>query len=151
MLEAACSFDILFVTQHSQFELETCIAGHFPLEGCGFLLGQHSRGIAWVTHVYTVINTDKCLSSFAISYADEARIYRIAKREALSVLAVFHSHPSGDLTLSKADLVSLQDSPLPWIVCCLTSGHQGELKVVGYTPRTALPIPIRVRSDGVTH
>ncbi|MDQ2686199.1 MAG: Mov34/MPN/PAD-1 family protein, partial [Thermoproteota archaeon] len=49
-------------------------------------------------------------------------IYKIAEKKGLSVIGVFHSHPSDPIP-SETDKVYMQINPVPWIIRSTTTNE----------------------------
>lgn len=80
-------------------------------EMCGFLTVNSERR----QEFHRMTNRSAEPDRFWISRADAARFMRKASRDNLTVLGFVHSHRS-DLRLSCEDQISLDASPIPWIV-----------------------------------
>jgi proteasome lid subunit RPN8/RPN11 len=87
-----------------------------PLEACGFLLGppQDSHPIA--TELLLLRETSQRRGSFSIPDHELRRVAAYAEDHRLRILALFHSHPSGDPTLSPGDRAALRYSAWPWAI-----------------------------------
>jgi proteasome lid subunit RPN8/RPN11 len=92
-----------------------CDQAH-PLEACGFLLGslEHSHPLA--TEILLHCETSRRRGSFSIPDHEIRRVAAYAEDRGLRILALFHSHPSGDATLSPRDCAALRYSAWPWAI-----------------------------------
>ena len=93
-----------------------------PREACGFLLGQH-RGTRIVASESVIAggSSSDC-DGFEIPDHELSRVRAYAEDRGLRVVALFHSHPSGDRSLSAADLAALRHSAWPWVIVTRTCG-----------------------------
>jgi len=65
----------------------------------------------------------------------------------LEIVALFHSHPSGDARLSAADRASLAHSRWPWVIVTRGPGRVAPA-LTGYRPGEARPMQIRIEPEG---
>jgi proteasome lid subunit RPN8/RPN11 len=82
---------------------------------------------------------------FAIPDYEQRRVERLARELFLKIVAVYHSHPSGDWELSLTDLKHLGRSKLLWIIVAWTK-EAGESvpRVAAYCPPSRAPIPVGI-------
>ena len=88
----------------------------YPLEACGFLLGSLEDVHPLATEILLHSETSRRRASFSIPDHELRRVASYAEDRGLRILAVFHSHPSGDATLSPGDRAALQYSAWPWAI-----------------------------------
>lgn len=62
-----------------------------PIEACGFLLGTNDH----VSRSLPVTNADKREDHFTFDPEEQWAAYKLAEREGLDIIGVYHSHPSG--------------------------------------------------------
>jgi len=87
-----------------QTQAERWLSQALPNEGCGFLLGQYTAEGAQVQQALGVANASASPTRFSMSGQDLYRIYSASEQGGLSLLAIFHSHPSGLPVPSATDL-----------------------------------------------
>ena len=91
-----------------QAEAEHC----YPNEGCGFVVGVGKKAIFMPAENVAETPNDQ----FVIDWRSYA-----AAEDAGEVLAVWHSHPSGDATASNLDRAGCEISELPWLISPIRS------------------------------
>ena len=114
-------------------------------EVCGFLLGTE-RSEEILLEACVLVPNAGPFSGFAITDEETERTQRLARDKRLSVLALFHSHPSGNLALSPMDKQALCRSSIPWIVVTPEENTNHQIGIYAYAPVTAQPIPILIRN-----
>jgi proteasome lid subunit RPN8/RPN11 len=92
-----------------------CEEAH-PMEACGFLLGAVQDGHAVATEIVVGRESAPERDRFAIPDHELRRMAAYAEDRGLRILALFHSHPSGDHTLSAGDRAALRHSAWPWVI-----------------------------------
>jgi proteasome lid subunit RPN8/RPN11 len=85
-------------------------------EACGFLLGPLRDSHLLVTEILLHRGPSQRRSSFSIPDHELRRANAYAEDRGLRILALFHSHPSGDATLSPGDRAALRYSAWPWAI-----------------------------------
>jgi proteasome lid subunit RPN8/RPN11 len=88
----------------------------YPHECCGLLLGSQDGSGGRVHRVLRTLNAVSRPGGFAIPDAEIDRGRFLAAQAGLSILALYHSHPSGATELSVADLAALEHTEWPWLV-----------------------------------
>jgi proteasome lid subunit RPN8/RPN11 len=117
--------------------LDAVCAAAYPLEACGFLLGEG----AWITGIAAVREAVQDRDSFEIPDHEVRRILAYARERGLGVRALFHSHPSGDNTLSAADRAALAYSAWPWVVVTREPELSG-IRLTGYSAVDGVPFEV---------
>ena len=115
-----------------------------PLETCGFLLGaarQLSLPIASEVLLSRIPPGER--ASFEIPDCELRRVCAYAQERGLHIMALFHSHPSGDLRLSESDRACLRYSEWPWVIITQSKGKAGVV-LTGYASADASSIKVRV-------
>jgi proteasome lid subunit RPN8/RPN11 len=115
-----------------------------PFESAGFLLGPATHRNE-TTHAgeIALLRPAAVRGEFEVSDHDLRRIETWAEDRHLTVVALFHSHPSGDRRLSTADRRSLGGSPWPWVIT--TRGQEfPAVELTAYAPGSAATIPCRI-------
>ena len=93
-----------------------------PIESCAILLGRREDSRFLLQEVVPTQNKESSIASFAIDEERLLEIYRIAEKKGLSVIGVFHSHPSDPIP-SETDKVYMQINPVPWIIRSTTTNE----------------------------
>lgn len=109
-------------------------------EVCGFLIGIPRGGLPFATELL-LSQAATAQDSFELSEFELRRAQAWAEERGLRIVALFHSHPSGDPALSAEDRASLAHSPWPWVI---VTRRRGGTALTGYAPRTGHPMTVRV-------
>jgi proteasome lid subunit RPN8/RPN11 len=97
-------------------QAEHWLSEALPNEGCGFLLGEHTTQGAQVQQVLGVANASASPTRFSMSAQALYHIYSASEQGKLSLLAVFHSHPTGDCLPSATDLAEARLPRLHYLI-----------------------------------
>jgi proteasome lid subunit RPN8/RPN11 len=110
----------------------------YPRECCGVLLGSRDGTHLIVQRVVSTVNAFNMVGGFAIPDHEMRRVRLLAAEAGLSIVAVFHSHPSGSTELSSNDRAALEHSEWPWVIVTENRTTQ-ELQFTWYSadPRAA--------------
>lgn len=86
--------------------IETHLESAYPNEACGFLLGTQSQRKRNITHLIEVENqsNENQRRRFVIDPLDYLKAERLATKEGLSLLGIYHSHPDHPAIPSVHDL-----------------------------------------------
>ncbi len=87
-------------------------------EAVGVLLGVRKA-----TSAVCLRNTAAGPTDFRVERAEWQRTENYAKRLNVNVVALYHSHPTGDLALSQADKAAITLSTVPWVVIAKVKGQ----------------------------
>ena len=71
-----------------------------PIESCGYLAGTDQL----ITTFYPMTNIDKSHEHFTFDPKEQFQVVKKARNDKLSILSVYHSHPSSPARLSKEDI-----------------------------------------------
>lgn len=104
-------------------------------ESVGVLIGVPG----FAASAIRLLNSTAGPGSFRIEAFELARASRYAARKNQQIVALYHSHPSGDLGLSDMDRRFLAQSRWPWLVIALA---ENGLQLCGYKPGTGKPLRI---------
>ena len=117
-MSTAINQDIL---KKIQYHLESA----YPHEACGFLLGTEQNKKRLITKSIDVDNksTENLRRRFVIDPLDYLKAERLALKEELKLLGIYHSHPDHPAIPSVHDLEFAQ----PFFSYFILSIHQGEL------------------------
>ncbi|GHO78154.1 hypothetical protein KSD_59250 [Ktedonobacter sp. SOSP1-85] len=102
-------------------QLHYAFEAAYPRECCGVLLGSRVGTRLIVHRVVSTLNAVSTVGGFAIPDHEMRRVRLLAAEADLSIVAVFHSHPSGSTELSRNDQAALEYSEWPWVV--VTENH----------------------------
>jgi proteasome lid subunit RPN8/RPN11 len=114
----------------------------FPLEVAGFLVGaRHGDEIA-ASEFVLARGAAGGRGEFNIPDHEWRRIEAWAHDRRLHIVALVHSHPSGDSRLSEADQAALRYSDWPWSV--VTRLSRTDMEFAAYRPGDVARLPCRV-------
>jgi proteasome lid subunit RPN8/RPN11 len=86
-----------------------------PLESCALLLGKEQKITDIVHDVVLLRNYDHSKYSFSMHPSDIFYAYQQANRSGLSVVGIFHSHPSLPRP-SQKDKKFMELNPIVWLI-----------------------------------
>ena len=112
--------------------MRTTFEQAFPDEAAGFLLGAASAGWAVVTDVFPA-RTSPGRGEFNITNQEITLARAWADDRRLDLLALFHTHPSGDSRLSATDRAGLAHSEWPWLIITRSVAPAG-IESTAYRP-----------------
>lgn len=108
---------LILETEHLEAVIRHAI-NEYPRECCGIFLGDASQGEWKVEKVLYAKNLAAAASQdrYLLDPMDRLRAEAEAKREALSVVGFYHSHPDHDVNFSKTDLENSEEYLMgePW-------------------------------------
>ena len=104
------------IATESSDALRRAIETAYPRECCGVLLGRSDAARMVVQRVVGTLNAVSAVGGFAIPDHEMRRVRLLAAEAGLSIVAVFHSHPSGSAELSSSDRAALEHSEWPWVI-----------------------------------
>ena len=87
-------------------------------EICGLLCGE-ANGKPIITKVISLQNCSGRESSFEIRYNELASYEQWTRQQGLEILAIYHSHPSGDLEPSFSDIRFMGAIKMPLVIFTL--------------------------------
>ena len=106
----------IVLAQKEKDKLVTHAISEQPSESCAMLFGK-KVGDNWnVKEVFLTQNIDDSQTNFTISPEELLKGYKIAEKNQLEVVGIFHSHPNSDAILSNTDKKFMQNNPVPWII-----------------------------------
>lgn len=103
-------------------ELENLVTENKPLESCAILLGQKIETDYKVLKAIPMKNRDISQIRFSAEEDKLFEIYKKAESESLSVVGIFHSHPSLPAP-SNTDKTYMEINPIPWIIKSTITGE----------------------------
>jgi proteasome lid subunit RPN8/RPN11 len=106
-----------------------------PLEAVGFLLGSPGQE-SFASEVALVRGAAGARGEFAVPDYELRRVRAWADDRNLGIVALFHSHRSGDARLSRADEAALRHSEWPWVIVTRAPGRSG-IRIAAYRPPDA--------------
>jgi [CysO sulfur-carrier protein]-S-L-cysteine hydrolase len=86
-----------------------------PIESCGYLAG--SQGV--ITEFYPMTNIDNSPEHFSFDPAEQFKVVKSARKDGLTLMSVYHSHPESPARLSQEDLRLLNDPRMVYIIVSL--------------------------------
>lgn len=101
-------------------EIEDNILLNKPYETCAILSGIKKDSELIVIKMQFMENKDKSEIKFRIDEDRLFKIYTNTESEKLSVIGIFHSHPSPPVP-SKTDMKYMEINPIPWIIKSTTT------------------------------
>lgn len=104
-------------------------SGDAGIEHCGFLVGQRVAETLHATRLVPVRNAAAAPGAFAIADAEVRRARRAAAARGESIVALVHTHPSGELALSRDDDSTRRFADLPWVTVVSRSNDAIEIQV----------------------
>lgn len=96
-----------------------------PIEACGFLMGSGGS----ITRSLPVTNADKREDHFTFDPEEQMAAYKLAEKEGLDIIGVYHSHPAHPARPSPEDVRLAHD---PSLLCVIVSLMEGERTVKGF-------------------
>lgn len=85
-------------------------------ERCGVLIGIRENDVITVKEVVEIENIADSPFLFEMSPEGLYRAWMDAERKGMDVVAVFHTHPTGNARPSAFDLEGLKQTGLPWVI-----------------------------------
>ncbi|MGX7678334.1 Mov34/MPN/PAD-1 family protein [Jatrophihabitans sp. DSM 45814] len=114
----------------------------FPLEVVGFLVGARHGDDMAASEFVLARGAAGGRGEFDIPDHEVSRIQAWAQDRRLHIVALVHSHPSGDSRLSETDQAALRYSDWPWSV--VTRVSRTGIEFAAYQPGDAARLPCRV-------
>lgn len=93
-------------------ELTAAARAALPNECCGFLAGTADA----VEAILPVVNELASPVAFRTEARSTLAAFRTMRDRGWDLLAVYHSHPTGDAVPSAADLRGNTYGPIPWVI-----------------------------------
>ena len=90
-----------------------------PYEACGLLAGNGSR----VTAAYRLTNAERSPVSYMMDSGEQFRVMKELRTEDLSMLAIYHSHPSSPAYPSSKDVSLAFYEDALYIIVSLAEGE----------------------------
>lgn len=102
--------------------LDQFVRVNHPYESCAILLGKREKNEFVIGEVVPAQNRDSSSIRFTIEDDRLFEIYKLADEKNLSVIGIFHSHPS-DAYPSNTDKFYMNLNPVPWIIKSTTKNE----------------------------
>jgi proteasome lid subunit RPN8/RPN11 len=101
----------------------------YPFEACGFLLGSEKNGVRNITKSIEAENksTENQRRRFVIDPLDYMRTEKLALKENLSLIGIYHSHPDEPAIPSLTDLEYAQPN-FSYFIFSIISGKLTDLQ-----------------------
>jgi proteasome lid subunit RPN8/RPN11 len=105
----------MIVNQTHLSFLDQLVKDSRPFESCAILLGKCDKGQYFVQEIIPTQNEESSEIRFTIDDNRLFEIYKLADDKNMSVIGIFHSHPSLPFP-SETDKVYMKINPVPWII-----------------------------------
>lgn len=105
---------VLSVSPDTLSKLAKFAKDALPLESCALLLGSEQHNTNFVHDVVMLRNYDRSKYSFSIQPDDLFFAYQYANELGLSIVGIFHSHPSLPFPSNK-DNKFMKLNPIVWL------------------------------------
>jgi proteasome lid subunit RPN8/RPN11 len=132
----------LVVAQRTADAVAAACQRALPLEAAGFLLGGR-YGADTVVADLVLCGSAGGQAEFGVPDHDLRRLDAYARDRRLQIVALFHSHPSGDRRLSATDRATLQYSAWPWVIAT-PIGPSAGVQLTAYRAGDAASMPCRI-------
>lgn len=118
---------MIYLTRPQLAEIVRHLAGAYPAEGCGLLLGRREAGEDRVEEVRPLANASGEGRSgfYEMDAADLLAAEKAAGTRGLAVLGAFHSHPDGTGRPSAVDLERAWDG-YSYLIAAIRGGEAAE-------------------------
>jgi proteasome lid subunit RPN8/RPN11 len=90
----------LIIPQHIFEKMIAHCKKEYPYEACGILAGKGNR----VSKIYTMTNIEKSPVSYLLDSKEQFNVMKDMRENNLSMVAIFHSHPSSSAYPSITDV-----------------------------------------------
>jgi proteasome lid subunit RPN8/RPN11 len=134
---------VLVVAQRAADEVAAACERALPFEAAGFLLGRRRAAEPPAGEVAVLCRSAGRQGEFAVPDHELLRISAYAYDRRLQIVALFHSHPSGDRRLSAADRSTLRYSAWPWVLAT-PIGPSAGVELTAYRAGDGAPMPCRI-------
>ncbi len=116
-----------------------------PVETCGYLAGKGEE----VQVIIPMTNVDQSSEHFSFDPKEQFQALKIARKQGLELIGVYHSHPASPARLSEEDLRLANDPGLIYAIISL-AGPEVEIKAFRVESRNIHEVPISM-IEGETH
>jgi [CysO sulfur-carrier protein]-S-L-cysteine hydrolase len=106
---------VLSVSSDTLRRLAKSAEDAYPMESCALLLGNAGYVTDTVQDIILLKNKDQSKYSFSVHSMDLFYAYQKASKSGLSVIGIFHSHPSLP-SPSKKDRKFMELNPIVWLI-----------------------------------
>jgi proteasome lid subunit RPN8/RPN11 len=106
---------MITITQNIIFEIFEQAFKDLPNETCGLLVGKDDE----ITKIFPLTNTDHSPEHFSFDPAEQFQVLRAARKEGLSVIANYHSHPASPARPSVEDIRLAYDPDILYLIASL--------------------------------
>lgn len=114
-----------------------------PMEAVGLLGGDAGGRVFRVEPLKNIAGP----KSFLADPFEQFQAERSLKRDGLSLIAVYHSHPGGGAQLSPEDLRFSSLRPVLYVVIALARAHNIAEEVKAYRLMNGQPVMVEINSD----
>jgi [CysO sulfur-carrier protein]-S-L-cysteine hydrolase len=91
-----------------------------PIEACGYLAGSGRR----ITRSYQLTNADKSAEHFSFEPVEQFTALKLARKEGLEIIGVYHSHPVSPARPSDEDVKLAIDPYMIYMIVSLKDGKK---------------------------
>ncbi|PPR76188.1 MAG: hypothetical protein CFH01_01965 [Alphaproteobacteria bacterium MarineAlpha2_Bin1] len=102
----------------------------FPNECCGFLSGLKNKNIYMIDDYHSCKNISrKPAQEFRIDPIYQIKLQKKLRTISKNILGIYHSHPNGNINLSKKDIYFFNDINLLWFIIALSKKKYSNILV----------------------
>lgn len=88
-----------------------------PIETCGYLAGTGNE----VKEIYPMRNIDNSRIKYSFEPEQQFKVVKKARKKKLSLIGVYHSHPTSHARMSKRDLEFVRDPKMFYVIVSIIS------------------------------
>lgn len=102
-----------------------------PNEACGLLAGTIEGEVKIITNIYFLTNMDASDTHFSMDTKEQFAVLRDIRKNGLSLIGNFHSHPESPSRPSKEDKRLAYDASIEYLILSLQDKEHPVLKAFG--------------------
>lgn len=114
----------LVISREFVEQMVTHCTASYPNEACGILAGTGNR----VTRVYPMSNSEQSPISYFMDSKEQFRVMKELRQEALTMVAIFHSHPQSPAYPSVKDVSLAFYQEAVYVIIGLTEPGSPEIR-----------------------
>lgn len=88
-----------------------------PIETCGYIAGTGNE----VKEIYPMRNIDNSRIKYSFDPEQQFQVVKDARKKKLSLIGVYHSHPTSHARMSKRDLEFVRDPEMFYVIISIMS------------------------------
>lgn len=119
--------------------IQTHARRDLPNEACGYLVGKAGE----VAYALPMTNVDASPEHYTFDPQEQFNAYNRAKAEGLTLVGVYHSHPSTPARPSEEDIKLAYDPNVSYVIVSL-AGEEPDVKSFRIVKGEVTPEPIKV-------